>query len=85
MASLNVSILVRSSSPGSSTEITFTPSAAEFVAPVAAHTTMGNFAVEPAGWVGELTLSGSDAASFTMTTGLSLMVSHHPLDAGTYK
>lgn len=84
MASLNVSILVRSSSPNASTEITFTPSAAEFVAPVAAHTTMGSFAIEPAGWVGELTLSGPDAASFMMTTSLSLMVSHQPLGPKTY-
>jgi len=84
MASLNVSILVRSSTPGASTEIIFTPSAAEFVAPVAAHAVMGTFAIQPAGWVGELTLSGPAAASFMLTTDMTLMVSHHQLAAGTY-
>ena len=83
MASLNVSILVRSSSPSASTGVAFTPSAAEFVAPVAAHTTMGTLAVEPAGWVGELTLSGPDAASFMLTTNMSLMASEQ-LGAKTY-
>ena len=84
MASLNVSILVRSSSPSASTGITYTPSAAEFVAPVAPHTVMGTLAVMPTGWVGELTLSGPDAAFFMLTTDMSLMVSHQQLGPETY-
>ncbi len=73
-----------------STGITFTPaapfsgsgSAFSATGPVASGVTVGSFVIAPAGWQGALTLSGAQAASFTLS-GLSL-VTAAALSAGAF-
>jgi hypothetical protein len=52
------------------------------VGPVAANTVVGAISVSPAGWIGVLTLTGANAASFTLQG--SNLVTTVALPAGVY-
>ncbi len=84
-----ISLVIAVSSPISTT-LTFTPAAPftgsgtsfSAVGPIAAGVTVGTVSVVPAGWSGVLTLSGQQAASFSIA-GLNL-VTAAALASGSY-
>lgn len=76
MSSVNVSIVVASPT---STGIVFNPSMAGLIAPIPAGTNLGQFVVSPSNWTGTVSLSGADAAAFTLDTNLDLLVGAQPL------
>lgn len=77
MATLSLVLTINSPT---ATAITFTPaapftgsgSAFSATGPIAAGVTVGTFNVTPSGWQGALSLSGTQAASFTLS-GLNLV------------
>lgn len=87
MATLSLVITINSAP---STAVTFTPaspfsgsgSALSATGPVASGTTVGTISVAPSGWQGALSLSGAQAADFTLS-GTNL-VTAAALAAGTY-
>lgn len=75
------SITITVSSPPS-TSVTCTP-VATFTGTAAVGATVCPIAVLPAGWSGSLTLSGTDAAKFSVA-GSNLVVGSTALAVGTY-
>ena len=86
-ASLSLTIVIAAPA---ATSVTLTP-VAPFTAsgntvtaasPVASGATVGNITVQPAGWQGTLTLSGTDAAKFSIS-GMNLLTAV-ALPVGSY-
>lgn len=55
-----------------STDITFTPAAASFTAPVPAGALIGSFSVSPDTWAGEVVVGGVDADKVSVSNSFEL-------------
>lgn len=80
MSSTTFTIVVTSSP---STSITFTPSGAQLVAPVPQNTLVGSVVVQPSNWSGVITISGADAAFFSMS-GLNVVTAQQLTEVRSY-
>lgn len=66
------------------TNVVFAPAADSFTAPVAVGTVMGTISVEPPAWVGDIILSGNDAALFAVNALRQLVTAAELVDDRDY-
>lgn len=69
---MQTTIIIRVQGPAA-TDIKFAPTAGPFIAPVPHGTVFGKISVLPVGWVGDLAVSGPDAAFFAVSPSLEIM------------
>lgn len=58
--------------PPAATAINFTPAAGPFISPVPRGTVFGRLSVLPTNWVGDLVVSGPDAAFFAVSPAMDI-------------
>lgn len=80
MASAAISLTVAAID---ATSVTYTPPGA-LTGPLVAGYNLGPIVVGPPGWIGTLSLTGTDAAKFTISANNNLIVGPAALAAGSY-
>jgi hypothetical protein len=65
-------ITIRLHSPDA-TNVTFIPASDHFVTPIPKGVALGTLSIEPAGWGGDISMSGDDAGLFAVNDKLELV------------